>query len=46
MPAGVDAEQLQKIAPKIQKISADGTLQQAATNIQKSAKQDCNITLN
>jgi hypothetical protein len=46
VPAGVDAEQLQKIAPKIQKISADGTLQQAATNIQKSAQQDCDITLN
>jgi hypothetical protein len=46
LPPGVDAEQLQKIAPKITKISADGKLQQAATNIQKSAQQECGLTLN
>jgi hypothetical protein len=46
IPPDADTQQLQKIAPKIQKLSADGSLQEAATNITNSAKQDCGLTLN
>jgi len=46
IPPGVDAQKLQKLAPKITKLSSDTKLQQAATNIQKSAQDECGITLN
>jgi hypothetical protein len=46
IPPGVDAQQLQKLAPKLQKITTDSQLQQAAENIQKSAQDECGLTLN
>ncbi len=46
LPPGVDAQKLQKIAPKLQKITSDGSLQKATDSIQKSAKQDCGVSLN
>jgi hypothetical protein len=45
IPPDADTQQLQKIAPKIQQLSANGSLQEAATNITNSAKQDCGLTL-
>ena len=46
VPSGVDMQKLQKVMPKIEKLTADGSLQEAATNITNSAKQDCGLTLN
>ncbi len=46
IPPGVDPAELQRIAPKLQKITADGKLQKATTEIQKSAKKDCGLSLN
>lgn len=46
VPPGVDAQQLQKLAPKLQKITADGKLQQASQRIQQSAQKECGLVLN
>lgn len=45
LPPGVDAEQLQKIAPKLQSISTDGRIQQASKAIEASAKSECGVNL-
>ncbi len=46
VPAGVDPKALQKLGPKLTKISQDGSLQAASTAITESAKKDCGLNLN
>lgn len=46
LPAGVDAQTLQELAPKLQQITSDGKLETASKAIEASAKKDCGINLN
>jgi hypothetical protein len=44
-PPGTDLQKLQKLAPKLQKISSDVRLQEASTTIQHSASKACGLSL-
>ena len=46
LPSGVDAQKLQEIAPKVQKLSTDLSANGASQRISASAKKECGITLN
>ncbi len=45
IPPGVDARDLQKLGPKLTKITSDGSLEAASKAITDSAQQDCGLTL-
>ena len=44
MPEGVDMAKLQELAPKLQELS-DAKFQKATDNIEKHAKDECNVDL-
>ncbi len=45
IPPGVSAKDLQKLGPKLTKISSDGSLEAASKAITESAQTDCGLTL-